>query len=252
MAILFSDLDNTMIYSHRWSIAAPKVVAEFLNGREQSYMPMKLYDFLRLNTELNLVPVTTRSIAQYERIFLLSRKLNIHHVLVCNGGILIVNGSIDKCWFQESLEISCCQNKEVLRLLNFVKAELHNVRVYDVEQFMFYFSTERIEEDYLKLLAIADLTKVYIGRDSRKIYIIAMSINKGAAVERYRRRFNISECITAGDSELDLPMLEFGNPAIISPSLHGKTANHNIISSKSQILAFEMADILAGLSLGVK
>ena len=46
MSILFSDLDNTLIYSHNRELSKPKVVIEHLDGREQSFMTQYTYDFL--------------------------------------------------------------------------------------------------------------------------------------------------------------------------------------------------------------
>ena len=36
MILFCSDLDNTLIYSHRREMHADKVLAEYLDGREQS------------------------------------------------------------------------------------------------------------------------------------------------------------------------------------------------------------------------
>ena len=65
----FSDLDNTLIYSHRTTFTSEKIIAEWLNGKEQSYITKETYSFMK-NMECNFVPVTTRSIEQYKRIYL--------------------------------------------------------------------------------------------------------------------------------------------------------------------------------------
>ena len=45
MSVLFSDLDNTMIFSHHREIGNKKIVVEHLDGREQSFMTEFTYDF---------------------------------------------------------------------------------------------------------------------------------------------------------------------------------------------------------------
>lgn len=62
MKTFFSDLDNTLIFSHRKKGVEDKIPVEYLNGKEQSYMPGELARLLTDNQEILLVPVTTRSI----------------------------------------------------------------------------------------------------------------------------------------------------------------------------------------------
>ena len=66
MSVFFTDLDNTMIYSHHREIGKPKIVVEHLDGREQSFMTEFAYDFLLSADWLDIVPVTTRTKQQYE------------------------------------------------------------------------------------------------------------------------------------------------------------------------------------------
>ena len=67
MSVFFTDLDNTMIYSHHREIGKPKIVIEHLDGKEQSFMTEFTYDFLSSAEWLDIVPVTTRTKQQYEK-----------------------------------------------------------------------------------------------------------------------------------------------------------------------------------------
>ena len=64
MTAFFSDLDRTLIFSHRIALPREKLVVELLNGREQSYMTCRTLAYLQNAAWLRLVPVTMRSCEQ--------------------------------------------------------------------------------------------------------------------------------------------------------------------------------------------
>lgn len=102
---LFCDLDHTLIYSHRVPIALNKIVVEYLNGKEQSYMTQGTYEFLCKQNCVHLIPVTTRSKTQYERISVFHKELCCKYALICNGGVLLVDGIEDPEWYSETLSL---------------------------------------------------------------------------------------------------------------------------------------------------
>ena len=106
MRVLFSDLDNTLIYSHRHKIKQPIVLAEMLKGKEQSFMTEKTYLFFKNQNMFKTVAVTTRTYEQYSRLENLTENINIKDAVVCNGAFLMHNGNEDKIWTEESLKIS--------------------------------------------------------------------------------------------------------------------------------------------------
>ena len=67
--ILFaSDLDNTLLFSYQYRQAEDKCV-EYLDGREQGFFTRRTLELLPLvERKTRFVPVTTRSVAQYQRI----------------------------------------------------------------------------------------------------------------------------------------------------------------------------------------
>lgn len=102
---LFCDLDHTLIYSHRMPIGSDKMVVEYLNGKEQSFMTQGTFEFLCKQNCVHLIPVTTRSKAQYERISVFRKELRCKYALICNGGILLVDGIEDPAWYSETLAL---------------------------------------------------------------------------------------------------------------------------------------------------
>lgn len=210
----FSDLDNTLIYSHRTPFTQKKVLVEYLSGKEQSYMTKKTYDFMCGNY-IQFVPVTTRSIAQYNRLFVFGKEIKVEYALVCNGAILLKDGIIDEEWLSETKAIA----KEGIRILANIQNELSEYNINNIEGVMLYFKAD-------KPMEIADLLRskyvnerVYIGFDKRKVYVVPSEISKGNAVRRYSNRFGITDTVSSGDSEFDVSMLDVTNISMCPNSL---------------------------------
>lgn len=69
MDLFASDLDNTLIYSYKRDIGTDTVCAEVYEGRQVSFMTKRSRELLeKVNQTMHFVPVTTRSVQQYERI----------------------------------------------------------------------------------------------------------------------------------------------------------------------------------------
>lgn len=252
MNVFFSDIDNTLIFSHRKKLGENDVVVEYLNGKEQSFMTANLYKLLVDHRALDVVPVTTRTIEQYRRLFVFEQELKSEYALVCNGGILLKNGVVDEDWRAETLNISREQNSEVRRLLEYVKKRNLSIKIIPVDDFMFYtvFDASVITEMFCELRNQADLNMVSIEKDARKIYVIANNVNKGLAIQRFKNEHRYTNCIVAGDSNFDISMLDVANKAIASRCLIGMLNNNNIVYSQEEILAYDI-DMLLNKELEV-
>ena len=100
----FTDLDNTLIYSYKHEIGEQKKSVELYQGRWISYMTNETESLLRrIREKCPVVPITTRTIEQYERIDL--GVGDFPYALTCNGGVLLINGQEDDQWYQESLKL---------------------------------------------------------------------------------------------------------------------------------------------------
>ena len=81
------DLDNTIIYSYKHDIGNEKINVEIYQGREISFITKKTQELLLMAKEkYMLIPTSTRTVGQYERIDLGIGAFP--YALVCNGGIL--------------------------------------------------------------------------------------------------------------------------------------------------------------------
>lgn len=210
----FSDLDNTLIYSHRTSFSQEKVLVEYLEGKEQSYMTQKTYDFMCGN-HIRFVPVTTRSIEQYKRLFVFGKEIQVEYALVCNGGVLLKDGIIDEEWLCETKVIA----NEGIRILASIQNELPEYNINNIEDVMLYFKSDEPQEVAELLRSKYVDERIYIGFDKRKVYIVPSEINKGNAVRRYGKRFGITNTVSSGDSEFDISMLDVTNIAMCPDSL---------------------------------
>lgn len=210
----FSDLDNTLIYSHRASFESEKVLVEYLNGKEQSYMTMRTYMFMR-NMNIPFVPVTTRSLEQYRRLFIFEKEIKVRHALVCNGAILLNNMNVDSEWLKETHIVA----REGIRYLKKLQMELDEYDINDVEGLMLYFKADNPDIIARNIREKYNSRKVYIGFDKRKVYIVPSEINKGSAIYRYCNRFGVVGTISSGDSEFDLSMLNATDISIAAESM---------------------------------
>lgn len=89
MTYFFSDLDNTLVYSHRVLLPGERIAVEYLNDHIQSYMTKKTYDFFSKSNGVFLIPATTRTCEQYARLSETFARFGCRYALVCNGGILL-------------------------------------------------------------------------------------------------------------------------------------------------------------------
>lgn len=207
----FTDLDNTIIYSHRHKIDEPFMWIEELNGKYQSYITEKTYEYFKCQNWLRVVPVTTRIYSQYKRIENFLSDMKWDSVLICNGAILLNKGKADREWYEESMRIYENERRELEHLLSVAYLKYPKNSIVTGDKFMFYIKSETLEEDHAFLLNNADLSCVSIIKDSRKIYCIPHSFDKANAVRRYNERFGINEFYAAGDSEFDKKMLDIAD-----------------------------------------
>ena len=191
--ILCADMDNTIIYSYKRNIGENKLNVELYNGREISFISEKTHDLLKkVSEKMTIIPTSTRTEEQYKRIDL---DIGIvPYALVCNGGVLLVNGKRDREWYLESLQmIRDSRRKFELRFLD--------------ELFIFT-KCEKPEEVVEDLQAKLTTKLVDVFHNGEKVYVVPVNLSKGMAVRRLRKRLQPAYIIAAGDSEFDVSLVE--------------------------------------------
>lgn len=208
MPVFFSDLDNTVLYSHRHIMRDPVIWVEELHGKQQSFMTKRYYEYFAHQDWLRVVPVTTRTYEQYSRLRSIAAKMKWEEALICNGSVLLRNGIEDINWRKESLQLSQDDQPGFKELYDKVVMLYPSEAVICVPGIMFYVKTDNPNKVFESIMGFADLKHVCIYRDSRKVYCLPASLNKGNAVKRYMKRLKNTVTLAAGDSEFDVSMLE--------------------------------------------
>lgn len=220
MLLFASDLDNTLIYSHRHDIGADKVLAELYEGREVSFMTRHSRELLDMvNRRARFVPVSTRSIAQY-------RRIRFHDcwspalALVSNGGTLLVDGEPDAEWYAASLALTA-RAEPVLREAEHM-LEVDPARTLDVRRvdglFVFTKSAD-MPATIARLRRALDPDTVDVFENGSKVYVLPRALDKGTALERLHARFPQALTVAAGDSLFDLPLLAAADVACYPDTL---------------------------------
>lgn len=226
--IFASDLDRTLIYSKSFvsDEITEVVVVEKREDKVISYMTEKSIRILsHINEKLMFIPVTTRSMEQFKRISLFQEKLKTKYAVVANGGIILVNGEPDLVWEKKIAEgmKSFIEPEELKKKLTFFTAEDYVSSCRCCDNLFNYIVLKSRLEDQENFKKLIDLCKAYnyeVTLNGRKIYIIPEFINKWSPLEYIMEIEEEKEITAAGDSILDLPMLEKSHRALIP--LHGE------------------------------
>ena len=219
MIIFNTDLDNTIIYSYKHDIGENKICAEIYRNREISFITDKTAELLKaVNDTVILVPTTTRTLEQYNRINL---GLGVpKYALVCNGGVLLKDGIEDEEWYNNSFKaVSDCQEElslaeEILKRDVNRTFEIRNIR----RLFIFTKSDKPLESIGI-LKSILDTSKVDVFNNGVKVYVVPKALSKGIAVNRLREKLYADKVVSAGDSEFDISMLSAADYAIAPKEL---------------------------------
>lgn len=215
MIVFASDLDNTMIYSYK-KIKQPAVCVEKKEGKELSYMTPKAHFLLqKVAKQILFVPVTTRSVEQYERIFMLQDR-KVSCALASNGGTLLINGKKDTAWLNKTKELIEDTLPELEKAIYFLKKDENiSFEIRLVDNIFVYTKTKDIKKSLYLLSEKLDLNKVFIDSNGEKLYVFPNQINKGDAIIRLRNYLKSEFIVAAGDSAFDIPMLKEADSAII-------------------------------------
>ena len=224
MIVFHSDLDNTLIYSYKHDLGNEKRCVEIYQGREISFMTDKSFALLKEVYERVLfVPTTTRTIEQYERINL---GIGIpRYALVCNGGVLLIDGKEDEAWYRESLQmVSDCRSELSRAEKCLENDEYRNFEVRNIRNLFLFTKSAQPDQTVAMLKNILDLKLADVFCNGMKVYVVPVKLNKGSALQRFRNRVKVkgSVIIAAGDSEFDVSMLREADLSIAPEGLARK------------------------------
>lgn len=240
--LLTSDLDRTLIFSKRTRLqdVAYRCI-EKLDGEDMSYMSNQTIETLHfLKNIIEFVPVTTRSLVQYNRITIFKEEIKPLYAVTSNGGKILVNGQLDLSWQQhiaQRMNALMLRHEDVpINYKNYLQ-DPSILRTHNVED-LFYVSI--IDERVFEYALFLDLQQQLIKFDwscylqGRKLYILPSFLTKGAAVEYIKNQGSYDWHAAAGDSQLDLSMLEIADEYFIPQHAELAQKSHlNIMDESS-------------------
>ena len=216
MEYLFAcDLDNTLIHSYKHKTDGD-ICIEIYNGREQSFISSRVAELLReVVKKVLFVPVTTRSIEQYQRIQWI-KGTEPEYAVVSNGANLIHDDDIDFKWkayfFNEHIQPYTDELNQQQILLS-QNPNFTICRIVD-GSFLFLKCSDTIDVENVST-EIQEQTNLTVQHSGRKIYLFPPKLNKGKALLRLKKLFNPDKVFCAGDSIIDMPMLNLADIAFV-------------------------------------
>ncbi|MEU1985996.1 HAD family hydrolase [Nocardia sp. NPDC019395] len=219
--LIATDLDRTMIYSRNaFGTAEPAALCvEHLEGAPLSYMTVAAADAMTaLASVAAVLPTTTRTIAQFERIRFPGEPWA--YAVTSNGGNILVDGSPDRQW-----------RRTVDAAVRAGGATLAEVGVALRDRIDDSWVLKYREADELFCYLVVDLAATpddflaewdswcrprgwSASRQGRKIYTMPMAVCKSQAVAEVRTRLiaagrldPVAPTLAAGDGALDAEML---------------------------------------------
>ncbi len=215
-AVMFSDLDGTLIFS-----AAKRqpgdILCETKDGQEISCITARQAELL---PGLDIIPVTTRSIEQFRRITIPG--FRPEYALADNGGTLLVNGIPDPAWTADSMRLvrECSRElAECRRVLESDPCRCFEIRMVDG---MFLFTKSGDPESTVAKLSEAAGERVRCYSTGAKVYALPAGLCKGAAAARLAERIAPHRrIICAGDSMMDVPLLDIADVAVFPEDMRG-------------------------------
>jgi hydroxymethylpyrimidine pyrophosphatase-like HAD family hydrolase len=232
--IFASDLDRTLIYSSKFFDTKQRELSvrnvEVYNGKEISFMTEKAIKLLKeLSEQMMFIPVTTRTIEQYSRISLFQEEIKPTYAITCNGGVVLKDGKVDRYWeeyVQKKINDSHTSLEDVKRKIEETSDPvwLDSIRV--VDHFFIYLlikpelaPAERMNE-YSEWAAERGW---FFSLQGRKVYFIPGFVNKWDAVNYLSEKEGKKTVFTAGDSNLDVCLIEQAGFGLIPR--HGEAAS---------------------------
>lgn len=227
--IFASDLDRTLIYSaaairehHPDGMdAAMLIPVERHKDAVISYMSVKANEWLRDLSQLaTFVPVTTRTVEQYQRIFYLSDEWQPEYAITSNGGTVLYQGQPDGEW---AAQVTAAMQhvaapEEVMSLFQGEFAASDWIVKQSFADQLFY--AMRIERDRLPAARVEQFRNQMdslgweISIQGRKLYLVPKPVNKGAALLYVKQRLAADYVAASGDSLLDWSLLQAADYAI--------------------------------------
>lgn len=226
-ALIASDLDRTLIYSDRsFGEAVERTCVEIYNGSPVSFMTNQAVAALRALTAHTIVlPATTRTIAQYQRIELPGGPFG--YAVTSNGGNILVDSVADPSWSAGIAARITDGGPPLDEVIAALQARISDEWVQKLRVAEDLFCYLVVVEDKLPDAFLDDWAGWcasrgwVVSRQGRKIYTVPETLRKSHAVAEVRRRLiddgslpEDAPVLAAGDGALDADLLSYADHSI--------------------------------------
>lgn len=235
--MIVSDLDRTLIYSsaalqlESRDEEAPNLVSvETLDGRPHSFMTLTATERLvGLSLTAALVPITTRTIAQYLRVRLPGVSPSL--AITSNGGNILVDGQPDQGWHRSTAAaIADCGATlaEVRHELKTRSSDDWVIKRRLGDDLFCYVVVDlaRLPGDFIESWTAWCAERGWrVSVQGRKIYAVPRPLTKERAMLAVAHRIGAARVVAAGDGALDAGFLAAAHAGFRPP--HGELAAVN-------------------------
>ena len=221
--IYATDLDRTIIFSNKFLDKCNEdvVCVEEYNDKPISYMTSKALrklESLKMSSNLKVIPVTTRSVAQFKRV---NPMQNCEFAITSNGGTILHNGMVFNLWKDRISSILEKYQKDFKELEEYLGLfrEYFEKDPKIVDNVFFFMKLKEDEVRNNELLGILDRnldkSKWTFTLQGLKLYIIPREISKENALMFLKEYLKENKLVVSGDGKLDYGFLSIGDIRII-------------------------------------
>ncbi len=261
-----SDLDRTLIYSTRFADpnAHPLKSIETKDEAPINYIYEVVLDKLKkLAQKLHFIPVTTRTIQQYQRITLFHQEIVPPYAIVSNGGNILVHGQLDRQWnrhIKKRIDQEALPFAEIWQEFGRLTSPQWLLAQRTADDLFYYFI---VQETLVPTAALEELRPWLtasgwsLSMQGRKIYLVPSCLSKWNAVLYIKEKLGLDcKIAAAGDSLLDLCMLEkadysylpaHGEAVKALPQNHHKEQQILLTKHQGHLAAAEILDEITAL-----
>jgi hypothetical protein len=261
--IFASDLDQTLIFSEKhinYYLKDKVIPAELKNENIITYMLSETFEKLRiLNDKLIMIPTTTRTLEQYERIMIFRSSISPRFAVVNHGGSILENGVPSLDWerhIHDKISTGCDPLSD---MIDRFKKQLYNedwvLDIRQVDKLFFYCIIQLDNTPMSELTAFMkkiEAVNWYSCLHGRKLYFLPKPLNKWNAIEFIKNILPPQHVVASGDSYMDFELLSMADYSVL-PS-HGEICNKLnpsekciITNSKGLIASLEILQIVEKL-----
>lgn len=227
--IFATDLDRTLIYSIRQvEDTAGLVPVEYKNEQPLSYMSneaVELFQKLKENPDLIIIPVTARSTEQFRRIKVVQ---DCPYAILACGAVILKKGKPLPIWQQFVKQIRASEKENYTFFEKFFKIEstdsfVIQPRMVDDAVIFFKIRSDNSAEELLKRLQqeVSNKNWNYI-KQGRKVYLSPKLISKQFALQilfsYLKEAKGEKDIIAAGDGAGDIDFMKSANIARFVPT----------------------------------